>query len=68
MPFLPNFENKTPLHICIQKKSFKSINAILKHLSLYPSDHHSKAIKDCYPDLVKLMLPEFNDYMESRIQ
>lgn len=68
IPFLPNFEGKTPLHVCVEKSAYKSIDTFLKYLKLYPADHHSKAIKDIYAELVDLRVPELDDYFESRIQ
>lgn len=67
VPFLPDYSGKTALHICIEQKAFKAVDTILKCLALYPSDHHSKAIKNVYGDIVKLQPSNFDDYMESRI-
>ena len=67
MPFLPDLNGKTALHYCIENKAYKAIDTILKCLKLYPSDHHSKAIKNVYNELVKIQVNEFDDYMESRI-
>lgn len=52
VPFLPNFEGKTPLHICVEKKDYKTMDAMLKYLKFYPTDHHSRAIKDLYGDMI----------------
>lgn len=66
MPFLPNNEGKTVLHLLVEAKQTKAINTLLKHLALYGADHHSKAIKDVLPELVELKLADFDNYLESR--
>lgn len=54
LPFLPDFSGATALHMVIEKKSYKAVDTILRCLALYPSDHHSKAIKNAYDKVVKL--------------
>ncbi|CDW71088.1 wd-40 repeat protein [Stylonychia lemnae] len=66
MPFLPNILGETPIHRCVEKQDFKSIDTILKYLKLYPSDHHSRGIKDLLGVFVKQQLPGFIDYIDTR--
>ncbi|CDW71666.1 wd-40 repeat protein [Stylonychia lemnae] len=68
MPFISNLEGLSPIHICIQKQALRSIDALLKCLSLYPIDHHSRAIKDLYPKFIELNLASSLDYFDSRIK
>lgn len=66
MPFLANLEGETPIHIMAQKKNYKGINTVLKYLSYYDIDHHSRWIKDLYSIFVEHELPAFIPYMDSR--
>lgn len=66
-PFLPNVLGETPLHRCIQKSDFKSIDIILKYLKNYHLDHHSRGIEDLYPVFIKQDLPGFLEYIDNRI-
>jgi hypothetical protein len=68
VPFLPNLVGKTPIHICIDKTDYKSIDTMLKYLKFYTTDHHSRAIKSTYGELIAKELPEFLPYLESRLQ
>jgi hypothetical protein len=52
----------------VKKKLYRSLDLFLKYMKLYPIDHHSRAIKDILDDIMKLDVPNFCDYMESRIQ
>ena len=68
VPFLPNIKNETPIHKCIEKQDYKSIDTILKYLKFYPTDHHSRGIKDLYSEMIDKDLPEFHLYLESRFR
>ncbi|CDW72997.1 UNKNOWN [Stylonychia lemnae] len=68
MPFISNLDGESPIHLCIKKQAFKNIDIMLNCLSLYPIDHHSRTIKDLYPDFLELKLHNFLDYIDSRIQ
>ncbi|CDW88905.1 wd-40 repeat protein [Stylonychia lemnae] len=68
IPIILNGLNETVLSKAVEKKAFKTANNLLKHLSLYPADHHSRAISNIYPELIRLNLPDFDTYMESRFQ
>jgi hypothetical protein len=43
-------------------------NKVLKVLTLYPLDHHSRAIKDVFHEFITRQMSELYPYMESRIQ
>lgn len=61
-----NFEGKTPLHLCLQNKNFKSADIILQKLCNDPIDSHARAINDVLPDLVAAELPTIGTYLDSR--
>eukprot|EP00347_Sterkiella_histriomuscorum_P009906 403339425 len=67
IPFLPNFELKSPMHICKDKQNIKNIDVMLKYLSGYKLDHHSRAIYDLIPYFISRQLPSLSDYLESRV-
>lgn len=67
MPFFPNLAGDTPIHKCISKSDYKSIDTILKYLKEYPIDHHSRGIKELYPIFIEKKLPEFLEYLDSRL-
>ena len=68
VPVLSNFNGESPLHVCVKKKLYRSLDLFLRFLKLYPIDHHSRAIKDILGDIMRLDVPSFYDYMESRVQ
>eukprot|EP00347_Sterkiella_histriomuscorum_P022786 403337167 len=67
VPFIPNVLGDTPLHRCIHKSDFKSIDIILKYLKNYHLDHHSRGIEDLFPVFIQQDLPGFLEYVDSRI-
>ena len=66
VPFLPNIKSDTPIHKCVDKQDYKSIDTILKYLKFYPTDHHSRGIRNKYCDMIEKELPEFLTYLDSR--
>jgi hypothetical protein len=40
---------------------------MLKYLSGYDIDHHSRAIEDLLPNLIEKELPELKNYLASRV-
>ncbi len=54
---MPNFEEKTVLNLLLDKQDYKRLNYLLKYLSKYPADHHSRQIKNLIPTLIKEELP-----------
>ena len=67
VPLLPNLKKLTAIHMCIKKEDYKSIDTILKYLKFYEIDHHSRAIKSTYGEMIQKELPEFIPYLESRL-
>ena len=67
VPFLPNIFGESPIHKFIDLEDYKSVDSLIKFLSIYPSDHHSRAIKDKYGEMVKQQLPCFLEYLDTRI-
>ena len=66
VPFLPNFLGKSPLHNLIAELDYKTTETVLSYLKYYKIDHHSRAIKTLYGELISKQLPEFMNYLESR--
>ena len=66
IPFMLNFENKTPLHLCIENANFKSADIILQKLCNDPLDSHARAINDLIPRIVEAELPSIGAYLDSR--
>lgn len=52
IPFLCNVEKTSPMHLCYEKGDYKTINIMIRHLSGYGLDHHSRAIADLLPELI----------------
>jgi ankyrin repeat protein len=67
VPILANFNGKTPLHICTDKKNFKSIDTILTYIQHYHIDHCSKVIKDLIPEFISQDIPCLIDYLNNRM-
>ena len=53
VPFVPNLNGDTAIHLCIDNEDFKSIDTVLRCLKLYPPDHHSRGISDLYKDFIQ---------------
>ena len=67
VPFLPNIYGDSPIHKFLELKDYKSVDNVIKFLSIYPSDHHSRAIKDKFGEMVKQQLPSFLEYLDTRL-
>lgn len=67
VPVMPNFDDKTALHLLADRNDYKRLNYILEYLSKYPIDHHSRAIKDLVPLFIEEELPALHPYMDSRL-
>ena len=51
IPFLPNLKGESPIHRCLAKEDYKSIDTILRYLKFYPTDHHSRGIISVWESL-----------------
>jgi hypothetical protein len=52
VPFLINFDGKSPMDILKKQKDFKGMDMMLHYLSAYHIDHHSRAIIGIFPTLI----------------
>eukprot|EP00347_Sterkiella_histriomuscorum_P010355 403376619 len=66
IPFINNFNNETPIHLCLKTKNFKSADIILQNLIDSPLDSHIRGILDILPDLVEADIPCLKDYLDGR--
>ena len=56
------------MHLCKKVSDIKAVNNILKYLSSYELDHHSKAIVDLFPFFIDKKLPSVLGYLDSRLR
>jgi hypothetical protein len=56
------------MHICKEQQDIRTIDLMLKYLSGYGIDHHSRAMTDIIPFMVEKQLPSLLYYLESRLQ
>ena len=68
IPIIQNVEGLSPLHVAKKASDYKSIDVLLKYLSVYDIDHHSKAIKDLIPNFIEKNLSSIPEYLTSRMQ
>ncbi|CDW84531.1 wd-40 repeat protein [Stylonychia lemnae] len=66
IPFINNFLNQTPLHLCMIGQNYKSADLILQNLIDTPLDSHIRGILDVLPDLIKNDIPSLKDYLDGR--
>ena len=68
VPFLKDFDNKSPMDMLLKNRDYRSMNMMLDFLSCYGIDHHSRAITQNYSAFVEHELPAFAPYLDSRLQ
>ncbi|CDW75916.1 UNKNOWN [Stylonychia lemnae] len=68
LPFIPNFNKMSPMHICKNRADIRNINIMLQYLTGYGIDHHSRAISDLLPYIIDKQIPSFIEYLSSRFQ
>lgn len=69
VPIIKNFDQKTALHIAFkEKQDFKSVDIMIKYLSGYGVDHHSRAIVEILPEFIEKEIPSIFKYITSRFQ
>ncbi len=49
IPVLPNFKGENVISMCLDHSDYKTVDAILRYLALYPIGHHSRTIKNQIP-------------------
>lgn len=67
IPFIQNLEHKSPMHICKEEQDIKTMDTMLRYLSGYGLDHHSRAIIDIIPSAIEKQLPALLPYLDSRL-
>ena len=63
-PFLPDFEDKTPMHLALNNP--KVADKFLNVLSSAPLDHHIRFFDELLPKFVEMGLPNLRDYFDGR--
>lgn len=66
IPFMKDFDEKTPMHLCMDNENYKSADIILQKLCNDKIDSHSRAINDILPQLVTAELTSLGNYLDSR--
>ena len=67
VPFIPNLEGNSPIHLNSKAEEFRYINMYLEFLAGYPIDHHSRAINGELHTMIIHDLPNFIPYLQSRV-
>lgn len=67
IPFLENFEDKSPMDLLCDKPDYKTANIMLQYLACYGIDHHSRSVARNMPKLVEKKLPFLKRYIDSRL-
>jgi len=66
IPFLPNLQGKTPLHISIKKNNTRFTDKMITLLAETDFDHHSRFVIDKLHKLVDTVPQAFGFYLENR--
>ena len=61
-------EGNSSLHLHEKSEEYRYINVLLEYLAAYDIDHHSRAIKEVYPCMIEHGLPNFIQYLQSRVK
>jgi hypothetical protein len=67
VPFIPNIEGNSPIHLNSAGREYRYINMYLEFLGGYSIDHHSRAINGELHTMVTHALPNFIPYLKSRV-
>jgi hypothetical protein len=67
IPFILNFDGKSPLHLCMEGENYKSADIILQKLCNDPIDSHARAINDLIPEFIANGLTCIGPYLDSRL-
>eukprot|EP00347_Sterkiella_histriomuscorum_P011114 403373706 len=68
VPIIKNMQKQSPLHIANDKQDNKTLGIFLQYLAGYGLAHHSHAIKDLIPTLIKKQLPQIIPYLVSTLK
>jgi hypothetical protein len=67
-PVVPNFEEKTFVHLVYEIPMFKTtLNLVMDKLSLYEFHHHSKQIKNILAGIIGKEVDSVQTYLDSRV-
>lgn len=67
IPFVVNFEGRSPLDMLVEKNDVRNVDKVLYNLQPYGVDHHSREIQDRFSYFVENKLPSLNQYLTSRV-
>ena len=67
VPFLKDFDNKSPMDMLLKNRDYRSMNMMLDFLSCYGIDHHSRAMVEVFSVLIEKELPNLANYIDSRL-
>ena len=67
MPFIKDFQDKSPLHLTVEAENEQGICIILDLIKNDPIDNHGRAINDIFPDIVQTNSATLDDYLKARI-
>lgn len=67
IPFIPNYDNESPMHLLKKNDDFRTMDLVLHYLSGYKLDHHSREIVDMLPIMLKQDMPHLHSYLDSRL-
>ena len=67
VPFLKDFENRSPMDLLLKNRDYRSMNMMIEYLSCYGIDHHSRAMVEVLSVLIEKELPNLPSYIESRL-
>ena len=65
IPFLENFDDKSPMDLLCENSDYKTANTMLQYLACYGIDHHSRSVARNMPKLVEKKLPFLKRYIDS---
>jgi ankyrin repeat protein len=66
VPFIRNYDRKSPLHLCVENGNFKSADTFLENLKNEGIDNHSRAIYDALPACIEADIPAVGPYLDAR--
>lgn len=67
IPFLMSLHKTNLMSLVISNNDFRTVNILLKYLSAYEIDHHSRVIANCIASFIENDLPEITHYLDSRL-
>lgn len=68
VPFLMNIEGNSPMHICMDRKEFKTADFLFFKLAHSPIDHHGRALVSTLATAIEHGLENVDTYLNSRFK